>query len=210
MTGATAYGLQTFGDGGAPHAFLYVPRTYRQGRPAALVLSLPGAGKNALPSVKGLAPYADDAGALVLGVKQQGPTWDYLLGGYGPDVRFIDRALGRVFDRYAVDPERVGARGFSDGAGYALALGITNGDLFRHIVAHSPGFMDTDNPHGSPSLFITHGVDDRTLPIDQTSRELVPELRQLGYDVTYHEFEGGHDVPRQLEPEALSWLRRTG
>ena len=205
--GAPEYGLQKFGDRESPHGFLYVPRSYRDGRPAPLALSLPGAGKNALPSVRGLIPFADQAGALVLGIKQQGPTWDYILGGYGPDVRFIDQALTRVFDRYSIDPARVGVRGFSDGASYALAVGLTNGDLFRHVVAHSPGFADTDDPRGSPSLFITHGTDDRTLPIDQTSRQIVPKLKDLGYDVTYREFAGGHDVPRELEPEALSWLR---
>ncbi len=32
-------------------------------------------------------------------------------------------------------------QGFSDGASYALSLGVPNGDLFTHIVAFSPGFM---------------------------------------------------------------------
>lgn len=31
--------------------------------------------------------------------------------------------------------------GFSDGASYALSLGLPNGNLFSHIVAFSPGFM---------------------------------------------------------------------
>ena len=67
--------------------------------------------------------------------------------------------------------------------------------------------MDTRNPHGSPSFFITHGTEDPKLPIDQTSREIVPELRAMGYAVTYREFPGKHEIPHNLELEALSWLR---
>jgi phospholipase/carboxylesterase len=156
--------------------------------------------------VQRLVPYADCSGALILGFLPQGPTWDYLLGGYGPDVRFIDRALARTFRRFAIDSRRVGVKGFSNGATYALALGITNGDLFSHVVAHSPGSLGVENPNGSPSFFITHGTEDRTLPIDGTSRQIVPELRERGYEVTYREFSGGHDIPRGLEADGLSWL----
>jgi predicted esterase len=62
-------------------------------------------------------------------------------GSYGPDVDFINRSLQYVFDRYTVDPARLGIAGFSDGASYALSLGLPNGDLFSHIIAFSPGFM---------------------------------------------------------------------
>jgi predicted esterase len=62
-------------------------------------------------------------------------------GSYGPDVDFINRSMSYVFDRYAVDPARLGIAGFSDGASYALSLGLPNGDLFSHIIAFSPGFM---------------------------------------------------------------------
>ena len=159
-------------------------------------------------AVDRLVPYADRTGAILLGIRQQGPTWDYIAGGYGPDIDFIDRALEDVFRRHAVDAERVGVVGFSDGATYALSIGITNGDLFRHVVAFSPGFADTDDPHGSPAFFITHGTEDRTLPIDQTSRKIIPELEDMGYEVDYREFGGKHDIPNELVPDALSWLGR--
>jgi phospholipase/carboxylesterase len=52
------------------------------------------------------------------------------MGGYGPDVEFIDRALDWAFDRLTLDIRKLAITGFSDGASYALSLGITNGDLF--------------------------------------------------------------------------------
>ncbi|MBQ1016047.1 phospholipase, partial [Micromonospora sp. M51] len=60
--------------------------------------------------------------------------------------------------------------------------------------------------HGRPRVFISHGVDDRVLPIDVCSRRLVPHLRDLGYDVTYEEFPGGHDIPVPVRDSAISWL----
>jgi predicted esterase len=84
---------------------------------------------------------ADEAGLVLLAPESRGTTWDVLRGGYGPDVAFIDRALEQTFGRYAVDPRRLAVGGFSDGASYALSLGITNGDLFGHVLAFSPGFM---------------------------------------------------------------------
>jgi phospholipase/carboxylesterase len=46
------------------------------------------------------------------------------------DVDFVDRALQRAFARCKVDPGRVGIGGFSSGAGMAMFVGLSNGDLF--------------------------------------------------------------------------------
>jgi predicted esterase len=41
--------------------------------------------------------------------------------------------LSFVFDAYPVDPERIAVSGFSDGASYALSLGLINGTLFSQV-----------------------------------------------------------------------------
>ena len=78
---------------------------------------------------------------ILLSPQSQSSSWDVIRGGYGPDVQIMDKALKSVFDRYTVDPQKCSIGGFSDGASYALSVGTTNGDLFTHIVAFSPGFM---------------------------------------------------------------------
>jgi predicted esterase len=40
--------------------------------------------------------------------------------------------------------------GFSDGASYALSLGLANGDLFTHVLGFSPGFMRVPRHVGRP------------------------------------------------------------
>lgn len=47
---------------------------------------------------------------------------------------------------------------------------------------------------------------DQILPIDQCSRVIVPRLRSMGYDVTYREFEGRHEMPPGIADEALKWM----
>ncbi|OLT08742.1 hypothetical protein BJF77_11825 [Kocuria sp. CNJ-770] len=106
----------------------------------------------------------------------------------------------------AVDPERIGIAGFSDGASYALGPGLANGDLFGHVIAFSPGFIPSAAHRGQPRILISHGVTDPVLPIDRTSRRFVPALQQTGYDVTYLEIDDAHTVPLDIARKAAEWL----
>ncbi len=207
-TGAAPVGLRLLGLSAAYDGYLYVPATYRTGRPAPLVLLLHGAGEDARDGLALLREQADGAGLILLAPNSRGPTWDAIVGRgrYGPDVAAIDRVLEQTFSRYAVDPARIGVGGYSDGASYALSLGITNGDLFTHVLAFSPGFMAPTGQIGSPRIFVSHGTRDGWLPIDRCSRRIVRQLERAGYDVRYREFEGGHVVPPEIGHEAADWF----
>lgn len=192
-------------DGGAG-GLLYVPAGVGPELPTPLVLLLHGAGATAQHGLDLLIGQADDAGLVLLAPSSQGKTWDLVLGGYGPDVAWINRALAEVFQRLPVDSTRLAVGGFSDGASYAISLGLTNGDLFSHILAFSPGFAAPARRRGRPRLFLSHGTRDRVLPIDACSRRIVPELRQTGYQVRYREFEGGHTIPAAIARDAVAWF----
>ncbi len=125
---------------------------------------------------------------------------------YGPDIALLDSALAQTFSRYAIDPNHIAVGGFSDGASYALSVGITNGDLFTHVIAFSPGFMAPARQQGKPRLLISHGTRDQVLPIDRCSRKLVPQLQRAGYDVLYREFDGPHTLPTEIARKALTWF----
>jgi phospholipase/carboxylesterase len=199
-------GLRRLGLGSGRDGLVYVPAGYRPSDPAPLVLMLHGAGGRADYGLAPFRPLADEAGLLLLAPESRGQTWDILSGRYGPDVAFLDRALAQTFGRYAVDPARVAAEGFSDGASYALSLGLTNGDLFTHLIAFSPGFLLPAAQRGSPWLFISHGRRDEVLPIESCSRRIVPAVRRAGYDVRYEEFAGGHLVPPDIARAAAEWF----
>jgi phospholipase/carboxylesterase len=185
---------------------IYVPAGYAADRPAPLVVMLHGAGGHPRRVLSYVTALADSAGVILLAPQSAGTTWDAVRGRYGPDVAFIDRALAHVFVQYAVDTTRLAIGGFSDGATYALSLGITNGDLFTHVIAFSPGFMVPAARRGAPRLFVSHGTMDQVLSIDACSRRIVRQVRDAGYDVLYREFDGGHTVPRAIAREAFAWL----
>ncbi len=203
----TPLGLQPLGLSTGRDGLLYVPAASQSGQPMPFVLLLHGAGGNAQHSLAPLLQLADEAGLILLAPESRGRTWDLLLSDYGPDVAFIDRALTHTFARYATDPVHLAIGGFSDGASYALSLGLTNGDLFSHIMAFSPGFAAPASQHGLPRIYVSHGTHDLVLPIDACSRQIVPALRRRGYDVSYHEFDGGHTVPAEIAREAVGWFR---
>ena len=112
--------------------------------------------------------------------------------------------------RWLVDPAWVAIAGFSDEASYALSPGLANGGLFGAVLAFSPGFISPVPARGRPRVFISHGNGDDVLPIGPCSRQIVPALRQAGYDVNYREFDGGHTVPRSVADDALTWASGGG
>ena len=204
--GTAPVGLHPLGAA-ARDGYLYVPATYRVGSPAPLAVLLHGAGEDARDSLALLRAQADAAGLILLALASRLYSWDLIAGRrYGPDVAAIDRALEHTFSRYAVDPQRVAVGGYSDGASYALSLGIANGDLFTHVLAFSPGFLAPPGQRGQPRFFVSHGTRDRWLPIDRCSRVIVPQLERAGYEVRYREFEGGHVVSPEIGREAADWF----
>ncbi len=199
-------GLHPLKLDGARDGLLYVPKGYSSSNFAPLILMLHGAGGDAEGALNILQKLADPVGAILLAVDSRSSTWDMIRSQYGPDIAFIDRALAQTFSRYAIDNRRIAIAGFSDGASYALSVGITNGDLFTHVLAFSPGFMAPADQIGSPRLFISHGQRDNVLPIERCSRRIVPRLQQASYEVLYQEFDGSHTVPRAIARLALEWL----
>jgi len=202
--GRSDLGLATGRDG-----ILYVPQSYSPDKPAPLVMLLHGAGGNAAAWFGTYGTRADALGIVMLAPESRGGTWDAIRGEFSFDVTFIDSALRTVFERCAIDPKRIAIAGFSDGASYAISLGLPNGELFTHVIAYSPGFIRDVGWHGKPPVFISHGTLDPILPIEATSRVIVPGLRARGYSVEFTEFVGAHEVPPPISTKALDWFLHT-
>ncbi|SDY44278.1 phospholipase/carboxylesterase [Modestobacter sp. DSM 44400] len=187
--------------GGSAQALLAVPAGPAGPRP--LLVFFHGAGGDAADSLARVGELATGRGVLVLAPTSRGSTWDLIAGGLGRDVAVLDAALEQVFAQCPVD--RVAIGGFSDGASYALSLGLANGDLAEAVLAFSPGFMAPPGQAGRPRLWLTHGDDDRVLPVDRCGRRVAAELTAAGYDVTYDEFQGGHVVRADGVTAGLDW-----
>ena len=195
---------RTLGLGAARDAVLQLP-SKSSGAPVPLLVLLHGAGGSGAGILKRLGSFADEAGIAVLAPDSRSSTWDAIRGAFGPDVAFLNRALERAFATVDVDPQRIIVGGFSDGASYAISVGLQNGDLFRRVLAFSPGFYVGDSTQGKPRFFLSHGSADEVLPIDRCSRVIVPRLQKSGYDVTFREFQGGHDIPADVARAGMRW-----
>jgi predicted esterase len=177
-------------------AILRLPNRFDS--PFPLLVMLHGATQSADDMLEYLGSAPDEVGIAVLAPNSRAYTWDAIGGSFGSDVELLNRALDRVFDTAAIDPARVAVGGFSDGATYALSLGLINGDLFSRVVAFSPGFLIEGPPEGRPRVFISHGTADHILPIDLCGRRIAASLKTRGYDVTFREFAGDHEMPPDI------------
>ena len=169
-------------------------------------MCLHGAGGTSRSGLDLLLQQSEAHGLVLVAPSSAGSTWDAVTGAYGRDVVAIEALLAQVVARTGVTLEGAAVAGFSDGASYALGLGLANGGLFRSVVAFSPGFVPPAPAAGTPRVFISHGTGDRVLPIDVTSRRIVPRLEASGHEVTYREFDGGHEVPPRVVSDAVAWL----
>jgi phospholipase/carboxylesterase len=199
-------GLHSFGPADESIAFIYLPTAHRNGEIVPLLLMLHGARGNPRRAIDMVTDAAEETGAAVIAPQSAGATWDVLVGNYGPDVLRLSRILDEAFSELWVDPKRLAIGGFSDGASYALSLGLSNGRLFSHVIAFSPGLCAPGGYDGSPRIFVSHGLNDSVLPIDKASRPIVARLRQSFYDVQYREFQGAHALSPGIAREALTWL----
>jgi phospholipase/carboxylesterase len=185
---------------------LYIPKSYKPGTQMPLLLMLHGFsgwGDNQ----RSLFALAEELGFLLVLPESRDITWGKEAPGFDQDVRYIGAAFRHVGSLVNIDFERVALGGQSDGAGYALSMGLAYGDTFNHlIVLAGGGLLEPIRRKGMPAIFIAHGVKDSTMPIDGSGRKNAAQLKKEGYDVTYHEHAGGHGTPREIVRESIEWF----
>jgi phospholipase/carboxylesterase len=199
-------GEHVLSETGTRRTILFVPPTYDPARPAPFFLALHGATGSGDSMLRGSRAAAEAHGVVMLAPSSRDYTWDAIRGPYSDDFAKIDRLMNDVFDQCAIDPTHIAVGGFSDGATYAVSLGLENGDVFTHVVGHSAGFIIPGAPHGKPKVFLSHGTQDRILPIDQCGRRIAARLKRDGYDLRFDEFDGGHTASPEMREAAMQWF----
>jgi phospholipase/carboxylesterase len=207
----TAPGLAPGETSLANGAIAYRPAKSGSG-PLPLLIILHGAGGYPQGFLQKMEPLADKLGVILLEPHSAGRTWDLIENmrtedqpWIGPDAHRLDQSLADLFKRSAVDPAHVVLLGFSDGASYALSLGLANPKLFTTVIALSPGLVAADiRANHQQQVFIAHGRSDHVLPFT-ASRDIADALRRSGANVRFRPFEGDHQIDPESLTEGLEW-----
>ena len=200
--GQTPLGLSDDGRDGV----LFVPKAYQEGTPMPLVMMLHGFGGWG-DSQRAMFALAEELGFIVIAPESRDITWGKEIPGFDADVRYLGAAYRRVTSILDIDGEHVALGGQSDGAGYALTMGLAYGDVWNHLVILAGGgLIEPLRRKGKPRIFIAQGVKDTTMPPDASGRKNAALLKKEEYDVTYREHEGGHRTPPEITREAILWF----
>lgn len=114
--------------------------------------------------------------------------------------------------RYAIEPNRLVACGFSNGANIAASILLTYTDVFAGAILLSPvvPFEPTASvTHAGTPVFIGAGRDDTVAPPASAER-LATLLRERGANVTVYLGAGAHGITPPELAAAREWLAKGG
>ena len=211
---------------GPQRAALFTPDEIDPERRYPLLAVLHGAGRREELLMKAYRDEAERRQALFLVPRSFHVTWDLITaatkgaavaaGGGAPsprpDLDFLEYAYDLIFRRYPVDAERLGLVGYSDGASYALSVGLSNPHLFRAVMGWAAGFVAIENEAAAPgvprpAVLVEYGTHDELFPFEQVAVPMREQLEAFGCAVTFHVDEGGRHWPSgTFQDEALDWF----
>jgi phospholipase/carboxylesterase len=122
----------------------------------------------------------------------------------------IRKFIAQVKQKYQVDEVYLG--GFSQGAIMSFSVGLTNPKEVKGIISLSgrllveirPTIIKNDDVQ-QLKVFLAHGVLDNTLRV-QFAREAKLYLDNLGVQLSYHEYDMGHQINEVELKDLNDWL----
>jgi predicted esterase len=132
-------------------------------------------------------------------------------------VEYIQSVVEEITRLYSIND--VYLMGFSQGAAYSYITGIKHPDVFKGIICLSGRFPATEKSYSLISeediaeskilkVFMAHGTKDSLADYKHTVQAKA-KLESYGYDVTYHQFDGGHTITPSVVNEIEHWMRET-
>jgi phospholipase/carboxylesterase len=189
---------------------LYVPEAWDGQASMPLVVALHGGSGHGRDFLWSWLREARGRNVLVLSPTAQDRTWS-IMGGADVDADRLREMIESVAARYPVDRARVLLTGMSDGATYALLLGLRSGPPFTHLapacgVLHPLLFAGGLERAQDFPIYLIHGALDWMFPV-YTARMGRDALLAAGARLVYREIEDlSHTYPRDENPRILEWL----
>lgn len=203
---------------------LIEPTTIEEGEPLTLIVALHGYGSNPTRFSK----LAADFGSSFIFCAPRAPHpystssvgyswlwWDengLIPGALETAENYILELVEELRTEYA--PERVFLMGFSQGAGMTYDIAIKHPGVFDGALPFG-GWLDQEegwfdgvelSAAAQTPFFIAHGNADGVVPFE-AGLGAAEMLTALGAEVTFHEFDGGHQVPAEAVAAAVEWIK---
>lgn len=127
--------------------------------------------------------------------------------------RKLHKFIGEIVEAYQCDPNAVYLMGFSQGAMMGLSVALLHPGSAAGVVAMSGRLIpqvlskipDKDALIGLP-IFVAHGLHDPLIPVSQ-GRDTRARLSELPVDLTYREYEMGHEISYESLEDIAGWLK---
>jgi phospholipase/carboxylesterase len=204
---------------------LSMPRNHSEKTPLLLLLHGFGANEDDLFS---LAPYLDERFMIVSArapVTLQSHSYAWFNLNFTPEGVIVDleearrnletlhKFINELIDTYQIDRHSVYLMGFSQGAMMSLAVPLTYPGTAAAVIAMSGRLLlqtfneisDKDALIGLP-IFVAHGTRDEVLPI-QYARNMRAKLSEFPVDLTYREYDMGHEISAESIDDIMRWLK---
>ena len=201
-------------DGTDRTFLLHVPPSYQPENPIPLVFNLHGRTDTAVhqQEMTQMNAKADQEGFVVVAPQaiDEPPTWwgavPTEIG--DPDMDFIDALLELLQEELNIDPQRIYATGFSNGASFANRLACSRSDIFAAVAPVSGGhvgYYDCDAEY-AVSVLAIHGLNDSIIPFEGNQNN------PLVYDwvEAWAERNGCNSVPNISRPSQLFTMENWG
>jgi len=154
--------------------FVHVPPQYEPGKPLPLVFNLHGRTATARQQqeMSQMEAKADQAGFILVAPQADDdpPTWWGAVPGEigAADMAFFDALLNHLQTEISIDPLRIYATGFSNGASLANRLGCAYPEVFAAIAPVSGGHVGWYDCEAQlpVSVIAFHGLNDGIIPYD--------------------------------------------
>ncbi len=123
-------------------------------------------------------------------------------------IDFLNDAL----QRYKLEPDGVFLVGFSQGAIIAAGVALTRPDLVAGLVMMSGRILSPVKTQVASraalerlNVLVAHGRDDQRLPVFH-AHETRDWLEELGVNLSYQEYAGGHEIVANEYRDVARWL----
>ena len=189
--------------------------------PAPALLLLHGRGADE-QDLLGLAPYLDPRLTIVSARaphrRSVGHHWYDLIAvgapepsSYATGREQLDRFVDEIVPHYDLDPARLYALGFSQGAMMTGGLlltrpeGLAGAIMLSGYLPLGLGLPTREEAVAGAPVFLAHGVHDSVIPI-RYGRQARDELTRLRADLTYREYPMDHMIAPDELSDIAAWL----